>query len=269
MERLSLHQLAGNGIQPRELIDIAAEMGCPWVTLFVNASARSNSPYVATPAEARGLRAHADARGVGFYSLEVFVLEPDTDIAAFRPALERGAILGGQRTTVCVNDPDLSRARDRFIGFCAQAQEHGIDVHVEFHAFGTIRSLAAARDFIAGTDTGAALGVDVLHFYRNEGNFDSLLGPQPVPVGHAQLCDGPLTRAPEEWLFEAVADRLNPGEGAFDLVGFLRALPPEIRIDVEVPTQPRPGTTSDPAERCRAALASAREIMRRAFPDQS
>jgi len=267
MERLSLHQLAGNGAPPERMVEIAARLDCPSVTLFVNRSTRSNSAFVETEAQARALRASADALGVQVYGLEVFVLEADTDVQDFHAPLDRGAILGGSRTTLCVADPDLDRARDRFDAFCAMASARGIAVHVEFHAFGTLRSLAATQAFLLRRPTDATLSVDVLHFYRNEGGIASLLGPQPVPIGHAQLCDGPLARPQDEWLFEAVADRLMPGEGAFDLTGFLRAVPAHVRIDVEVPTQPRGrgGDDTLPEARCAAALAASRAVLRAAL----
>ncbi|MFN3642599.1 MAG: sugar phosphate isomerase/epimerase family protein [Gemmobacter sp.] len=264
MERLSLHQLATNGAPPERLVELAARLECPAVTPFVNASARSNSPHVATLAQARDLRRLADGLGVDVYSLEVFVLEADTDPAAFRPALERGATLGGRRTTVCVGDPDLGRARDRFDAFCAMAADFGIAVHVEFHAFGTLRTLAATQDFLCRAPTAATISVDVLHLYRNEGGIGSLRGPLRVPIGHAQICDGPLVRPRDEWLHEAVADRLVPGEGAFNLVAFLRALPPAVRIDVEVPTRPDPAGELSGEARCAAALQASRRLLARA-----
>jgi len=266
MERLSLHQLAGNGITPERLVDLAARFGCPMVTPFVNASTRSNSAYVETTAQARALRKRADDQGVRIYSLEVFVLEADTDVAAFRPALERGAILGGARTTVCVADQNLGRAKERFEVFCEMAADNAIKVHVEFHAFGTLNTLAATEAFLAGSSSGATLSVDVLHFYRNENSIDSLLAGPKIPIGHAQLCDGPLHRPREEWLFEAVTDRLIPGEGAFDLISFLRALPSDVMIDIEVPSQPRPGTAASDEERCKAAFDASRALLHRALP---
>jgi sugar phosphate isomerase/epimerase len=265
-DRLSLHQLAGNGATPSELLDIAARLGCPAVTVFANASARSGAAHVASAAEARALRRQADALGVRICSLEVFVLGADTDIAAFEPALEVGEILGGERMTVTVDDPDLARARGRFDALCERAAAHGLKVHVEFHAFGSLRSLAATEAFLADPPPTASISADVLHFYRNEGGLAALAGPRTVPIGHAQLCDGPLCRPREEWLFEAVADRLVPGAGEFDLVAFLRALPDDIRIDVEVPTQPeRMDGASGPA-RCETALSAARAVLAAAWP---
>ncbi|MEC7762022.1 MAG: TIM barrel protein [Pseudomonadota bacterium] len=264
MERLSLHQLAAITAQPGELIEIAAKLGCPTVTLFAQHSTNSNAPYVATVEAARALRSQAEDLGVAIYSLEVFALGPDGITDALRTGLEVGGTLGAKRLTVVIGDDDLNRAQDTLAAFVPLANAHGISPHVEFHAFGKINTYPALCDFLSGVDVPVAISADVLHFYRNEGGLGSMAQPCSVPIGHAQLCDGPLERAREEWLHEAVRDRKVPGEGAFDLVGFLQALPRDVRIDVEVPTDPGrfPGATN--LERCEAVLTAARRILNEA-----
>lgn len=259
MERLSLHQLVDTSAPPEEMIEVAARLDCPTVTLFATHSPNSHAPYVETVAQARALRQRGTALGVGVYSLEVFSLTEDGVTDAMRHGLEVAGELGAQRATACIYDSDTARARDNFAALHEQATAHGVDVHVEFHAFGVVNTLGEARDFLSGVDVPAGISADVLHFYRNEGGLESLLEPQPVPIRHAQLCDGPLTRPRDEWLHEAVADRRVPGNGAFDLLTFLRALPRDVRIDVEIPTPRAAGDTT--FDRANAVLSAARRLL--------
>lgn len=264
MERLSLHQLVAITAQPEEMVEIAAKLECPTVTLFAQHSKNSGAPYVDSVERARALKAQADDLGVGIYSIEVFGLGPDGITDDLRTGLEVGGTLGAKRLTVVIGDDDLSRAQDTLAAFVPLAEAHGMSPHVEFHAFGKITTYPQLCEFLSGVDANAAISADVLHFYRNEGGIGSMLQPCAVPIGHAQLCDGPLERARDEWLFEAVNDRKIPGEGAFDLIGFLQALPRDVRIDVEVPTETARFPNGTHYERCEAVMSAARRILNQA-----
>ncbi|MAM61289.1 sugar phosphate isomerase/epimerase [Maritimibacter sp. UBA3975] len=266
MDRLSLHPLTALRSTTSEFLDIAGRLACPTVSFFVHAG-RSACPHVETLAEARDLKRQAEALGIRICSLDVFSIGPDGLPDSFAHALDRGAALGGERVTVTVGDPDLARARAALDTFCGMAGERDLAVHVEFHAFGTLNTLADVRDFLALAPTDATISADALHFYRNEVGLDSLLSGDTGPIGHAQICDGPLTRPRDEWLEEAVTDRRLPGEGDFDLVTFLRALPRDVIIDIEAPTLAHPGASDE--ELCQRALTGARALMARAFDDSA
>ena len=265
MDRLCLHQLAAAGAQPEELVDIAAENDVPAVSLFVTRSARSGSPFVETEAQARALRAQADRLGVEVYGMDVFSLPESFAPDMFDANLDVAAILGGKRITVTVEKQDINRARESWDILALQAKERGIEPHLEFHAFGLINTLPEAEEFLLSVDEPATISADILHFYRNEGGLESLFQPRRARIGHGQLCDGPLSRPKEDWLHEAVADRRYPGDGAFDVVRFLRGLPEDVRIDIEAPcSHPRlDGWT--PAQKAAEAIRMARVAMAEAF----
>ncbi|MBV7407430.1 sugar phosphate isomerase/epimerase [Maritimibacter sp. DP1N21-5] len=267
MDRLCLHQLAAAGSQPEELVDIAAQNGVPAVSLFVTRSARSGSPFVETETQAKALRAQADRLGVEFYGMDVFSLPDSYTPDMFDANLDVAAILGGKRITVTLEKQDLSRARDTFDAFALRAKDRGIEPHLEFHAFGLINTLPQAEDFLLSIDYPATISADILHFYRNEGGLESLYAPRRAPIGHGQLCDGPLSRPEDEWLHEAVADRRYPGDGEFDVIRFLRGLPDDVRIDIEAPcSHPRlAGWT--PAQKAAEAIRMARIAMAAAFEE--
>ena len=193
-------------------------------------------PVVASGEAARATRRRLADTGVEAYALDAFILRPDTLVPDFEPALAVGAELGGRRITALVGDPDAGRARDRFSALCDLAASHGLAVHLEFHAMSTIRTLAAARAFL-GHDhpAGAGIAADSLHLFRSGEGPRALTQDSPVPVVYAQLCYGPATIPADRVLDEMVNDRGVPGTGAFDLQGFVRALPPDVVIDLEVP----------------------------------
>ena len=55
-------------------------------------------------------------------------------------------------------------------------------------------------------------------------------------LAYVQFCDGrEASPGPANLRAEARGDRLYPGDGEFDLEGFLRALPRQLPISVEAP----------------------------------
>jgi sugar phosphate isomerase/epimerase len=111
-------------------------------------------------------------------------------------------------------------------------------------------ALAAARQ--AGGTAGVTL--DAFHVIRGGEHWTHLAGLDPALVRTVQVGDGPLA-APADRGFEAVADRMAPGEGAFDLATLGPLLPDGVPIGIEVPS----------VERCAAmgALAWARLLRER------
>lgn len=256
-ERLGLHHLTVLDASPAELVSIAATIGCPTVTLFVQATGRTNDAYpiVTEGPLARDLRRRLADTGVRVHNLEAFVLRPSMPAEAYEPALDLGASLGAERLTVLVGDPDLGRAFDRFCAVCEKAAAHGLAVHVEFHAFTQIRTFGAAQGFLArGRPANAGLAVDALHIHRNDHGIEPLRFRDGAPIGYAQICDGPQTVSPEEAFAEAVGNRAVPGEGSFDLKGFVALLPQDIVVDIEVPSRVLQESGLGPLERARLVM---------------
>jgi sugar phosphate isomerase/epimerase len=256
-DRLGLHHLTVLDASPAGLVGIAAEIGCPHVTLFVQATGRSNDAYpiLTEGAQALEVRQLLRETGVKVHNLEAFVLRPSMPAEAYEPALDLGASLGAGRLTVLVGDPDLGRAFDRFCGVCEKAAARGLAVHVEFHAFTQVRTFGAAQGFLArGRPANAGLAVDALHLHRNDHGIEPLRFKGGAPVAYAQICDGPQTVSPDEAFAEAVGNRMLPGEGSFDLPGFVALLPRDIVLDIEVPSRVLQERGLGPLERARLVM---------------
>ncbi len=111
-----------------------------------------------------------------------------------------------------------------FAGLCDRAAEHGLLVHLEWLAWSKVPDVATAAEIVrlAGRPNGG-LNVDMWHCARTATTVDDLLGLPSDRVLGIQVDDGPAE--PEDNLVDATLHhRLLPGEGAFDVVGYIGAL---------------------------------------------
>ena len=269
--RLSLEQITAWELPAPALFDLAAELGCEAVSLFVEAvnPESAGPPFVGDPALVRECRARSAALGIRVHTIECFALTPETRVEAFVPALEVGARLGGSAATVIVFDPERGRVRDNLAAFTALASAHDLDVNLEFIARSALPDMAATRALVAELDTPRLrLVVDALHWTRSGGTAAELAALDPGLLGAVQLCDGPAEMPLELQLFhEGFLQRMIPGEGDFALDAFVRALPPGRLIGVEAPLQDLAQAGIPAAERARRALAGARRVLEEARYD--
>lgn len=263
-QRLSVHHLTAPELAAPDFVAAAAAAGCERVALFVQSTNRPgvHYPVVSAGTAARAVRSRLADTGVAVYSLDAFMIGQATRVADFEPALAVGAELGGQRITALVADPDAARAYAGFAALCDLARGYGLAVHLEFHAMSIIRSLASARAFLAqGCPEGAGIAVDSLHLFRAGETPAMLRHDDPAPIRFAQLCDGPPTIPADRVLHEMVYERGVPGTGSFDLQGFVRALPPEVVIDLEVPSQSLRERGLSPVDCVTHVVAAGRSVL--------
>ena len=116
----------------------------------------------------------------------------------------------------------LDVVTERFAGICDRAAEHGVRMAIEFLPFSEIRDAATAWQIVRDADRpNAGLDVDSWHHFRGANDVGQLLAIPPERVFVVQLDDaGPPT---DDFWADTMQRRL-PGEGEFDLVGFIRAL---------------------------------------------
>lgn len=263
--RLSLEQITAWGLSPPALIDLAAALGCEAISLFVEAvnPESAGEPLVGNAPLVRDIRARLDATGVYINTLECFALTPATEVAAFEPTLAVGAELGGRTATAIVFDPDRARVTDTLAAFAELARAHGLATNIEFIALSEAKSLGDAVSLArAVAPHDVRIVIDTLHWTRSGGTPADLRALDPALLGAVQLCDGPAEMAPELQLFhEGFLQRMIPGEGAFAVTDFLRALPPGQLIGVEVPLQDLADAGVAVEERARRAIAGARRMI--------
>ena len=111
----------------------------------------------------------------------------------------------------------------------------GTRLAFEFLPFTQVRDAADALAIIeaAGNPWNGGLCVDSWHVFRGTG-LAQLDGLPPERVAVVQFDDGPMVPVLDDYLQDCIHNRQVPGEGEFDLVTFLRALPADVPLSVEV-----------------------------------
>src|SRR3954470_3112823 len=120
---------------------------------------------------------------------------------------------------------DLDHAGDAFGALCDRAAEHGLLVALEFiPEFTNIPDVATAHAIVERADRpNGGLCVDIWHYLRGPSN-ESQLRTAADRVFAVQLDDGPLAPSDDDYLTDTMSNRVAPGEGEFDVVGFIDAL---------------------------------------------
>lgn len=119
---------------------------------------------------------------------------------------------------------DRDEAVEGFARVCDLAAEEGLLAHIEFVPFGGIPDLTLGWDIVsaAGRANGG-LTIDSWHLNRSGSTLEQLAAIPGDKVHTVQINDAPA-KGQGDLLDETEAGRLLPGEGDFDLVGFIRTL---------------------------------------------
>ena len=109
-----------------ELIETAAELGCPHVCLFTyQPGVALRLPLVRAEDVDLLCRRLRDA-GVSVLGTTSFALSPDTDIAAYEGGVELSARLGARHANCRIMDEDEARVIDRFGRFADYCTRRGL-----------------------------------------------------------------------------------------------------------------------------------------------
>jgi sugar phosphate isomerase/epimerase len=239
--RLSLDHLTVVDANPAQLTEIAAETGFQGVCLFLQSMdvlpLMPSFDLVADRAERRRTRDICRDLGIAVDLAYPFTLTSRSTVEDFSDALEAAAELGAECVNVLLYDREAQRRLDQFAAFGAHAASLGLKTAVEFFPPSQIPTLTAAIALVEAAGPAERIGVtlDLLHLMRSGEGLDAIARVPSQRIVVAQLCDGPATVAPDRIFTEAANQRALPGEGAFDLPGFVAALPSDTRLSVEIP----------------------------------
>jgi sugar phosphate isomerase/epimerase len=116
--------------------------------------------------------------------------------------------------------PDVARMRDAFARLCDEAQPAGANVIIEIMPFTDVRTIDDGLAIVAGAPNGGLL-LDIWHVERGGIPLADVAAMPPGRLLGVELDDaGP----PEGDLFDDTRfRRVAPGDGTFDVTGFLRA----------------------------------------------
>jgi sugar phosphate isomerase/epimerase len=266
MQRLALDHITAIDTTPIELAQAARDAGCDGMCLFMEPMdvlplMPKFDIYADMAARARS-RAVMDDLGVSLDLAYPFTLAGRTDIADFSTAMECAGELGAGLINALLYDRDPARRLDTFGRFCDMAEGFGLRVGVEFYPPSQVPSLAAALELVGQVARPGKVGinVDLLHLMRSGGSIAELAAAPAGYVLYGQVADG-LVQAPDDPEAEASSERMLCGEGAFDVAGFVRALPEGCPVSVEIPRNHAVGSETT-AMRARRAVESARAALR-------
>lgn len=261
--RLALDHITAVDTTPVRLAELARAAGCDAICLFMQPMEvlplMPQFDLYGSPAERQALVRRMADLGVSLDVAYPFTIAGRTEISGFTRAMECAAELGADVLNALLYDRDPVRRVERFEEFCALAASFGLRTGIEFYPPSQVRSLAEA---LAVADAVGRVGevginVDLLHLMRSGGSFAELAAAPVERIFYGQLCDAPVA-APADIDHEASSERLLPGEGAFDLAGFVRALPAGCPLSIEIPRNTAVLAGEPVEERVRKAVTGVR-----------
>ena len=201
--------------------------------------------------------------GVSVFDMEIIRIGAEFNLASLTPFLETGAELGAKAVLVAGDDADEARLIANYSKFCEAARPYGMTADLEFmpwtavnHARCAMRILAAAQQPNAG------ILVDALHVARSETTNEDLAAIPREWLHYCQVCDADpgLNVTVEQMIHTARVQRFLPGEKSIDIKGMLAALPQDLPVSVEIPSEPRKAEIGVEAW-ARDAIAATRAIL--------
>lgn len=267
MDRLGIGMLSVFGLPPVELVNLAADLGCRFVSAALQGMPLVPLGYPRfSLIDDAGLRQKVLAvmadHGVTISLGDGFLVLPDADMSAFRADLDVLAELGVPRINVVSLDPDLARTFDQFAALTEHAAHRGIQTLLEPVPGLTVGDLATALAAVEHVGRGDfRLLIDTMHLVRSGSGAADLAAIDPARIGYAQLNDTTLRPCGGNYMEEAMFERMVPGEGELPLRDILSALPSDIVIELEVPRRSLALDGVAPIDRLRPCVEAARRLL--------
>jgi sugar phosphate isomerase/epimerase len=267
MDQLGIGFLSVFGLPPTEFVDLAADLGCCHIStaLLGFPLAPLGYPPFSLKEDAalrKNLLAAMHDRGVTISLGDGVMLLPGAEVHALSADLDVLAELGVPRINAVSLDPDLGRTFDRFAALTDLAAQRGIQTLVEpvpGLTVGDLPTALAARDHVGRPDF--RLLIDTMHLVRSGSSAADLAAVDPNHVGYAQLNDTTLRPRLDNYMEEAIYERMVPGDGELPLRDILAALPADTVIELEVPQRSLALAGISPIDRLRPCVDAARRLL--------
>ena len=274
-DRLGIGMLSVFTLSPLQLVDIAADLGCRYISNVVQGQPLvplGFAPYslkddVGLRKDLLAAMAH---RGVTISLGDGFLVLPGAEMRKFSTDLDVLAELGVPWINTVSLDPDLNRTFDQFAALTELAAQRGIQTAVEPVPGLTIADLPtalAAREHVGRPDF--RLLIDTMHLVRSGYGAADLAALDPEHIGYAQLCDTTLQPRIDDYSEEAIFERMAPGAGELPLHDIISALPTDIVIELEIPQRSLALAGVSPVDRLRPCVEAARLLLSEADTGRS
>jgi sugar phosphate isomerase/epimerase len=261
----SLAQLTALTCPPPQMVKLAADTGCAACGVRLLPAAPGGVHHAMTPGStmlAETLAASRDT-GVRVLDLEIIRITPVFDARAYGAFFEAGAALGARHVLVAGDDADVARITGHFAALCDAATPYGLTCDLEPMPWCPVASVSDATRVVEGADrpNGGVL-LDALHFFRSASTLDDVKRLPRRRLHYAQICDGkvPGPTTVEGLIHDARCERLLPGEGGFDLRALFAALPADLPLSIEIPSETRAPKMGYQAW-ARAAVQATRRVL--------
>jgi sugar phosphate isomerase/epimerase len=266
MNRLSIEPLSVMGLPPVDFVNLAAELGVPYVAMTLSSMP---NPYGYPPFSLRDdlalrhkTRSALSQTGVEVSLGDGFVIRPGTGARDLANDLEVMAELGAQRVNTVSFDPDRNRSLEQFAALAEMAAEAGMGTTLEFSPGLAIASLPAALDAVQVVGrSDFRLLFDTMHLVRSGSGAAEVANLAPDLIGYAQLSDVPLVPEISDYMEEACFERMIPGAGELPLRAILDALPRDVIVGLEVPLRSLADAGIGPHERLTQCVAAAQQLL--------
>lgn len=263
MERLGIDCLSVFGLPPVQFVELAARLGCGFVTFGVPVTFNPESypSYCCKdPLTQREVQAALRDHGIAVKVGEGFFFMPGMEAKHFALHLDAMAELGAQTINMVSMNGDLGRSLDGFAALAEMSAARGMSSSVEFVAgqvVGNLEDAAKAVRHVGRPDF--KLVVDMLHLARSAGTVSDLANLDPDTIGYIQLCD--CRYEATDYVQEAMYERMRPGTGELPLLELLAALPRDIPVGIEIPQRSLANAGLGPMERLQPCVEAARALL--------
>lgn len=267
MDQLGIGFLSVFGLPPPEFVDLAADLGCRQVSMFLQGLPLAPLGY--PPFSLKNdralriaLRTRLSDRDVRITLADGFLVLPDRDMLTHEEGLDVVAELGIPRINVVSLDADLGRTFDQFAVLAELAAQRDIGTVLECVptlTVGDIPTAVAAVKHVGRSDF--QLLIDTMHVSRSGCSPADLAAIEPGCIGYAQLNDSSLQPRISNYMEEAMFERSVPGEGELPLHALISALPPDLVIELEVPQRSLALSGVSPIDRLRPCVDAAKRLI--------
>ncbi|MBV9655656.1 MAG: sugar phosphate isomerase/epimerase [Acetobacteraceae bacterium] len=258
----SMAYLTAPSFAPPDMIVAASELGYGAVGLRLMPAMPGGAAQtlIGDPKMLRETRARIEGTGVRVFDVEIIRITAGFRLHAFLPLMEAGYALGAKAILVAGDDPEEERLLDHYAQLCLAAAGYGLTCDLEFMPWTAVKTASDAARIVGGAaQPNARVLVDALHFARSGSTIEQIRALPRQWLSYAQICDAPRIQSPthEQLLHTARSERLLPGEGDIRLAALFAALPRDLPISVEIPSESRVARLGE-TEYARQALAASR-----------
>jgi sugar phosphate isomerase/epimerase len=265
-ERLGLEWLGEIGLPPTDLVSLAADVGCRHISTILQRIDLNPFGYptwslLDDAALRREMKTRMLDRGISISLGEGCVIRPDADVSDHKRALEVFVELGTTRVNTVSFDPDHQRTFDQFSKLAEMTRDAGLELTAEFVPMLTISTMDYVIDLITRVgQPHVKVLIDTMHFVRAGHKAEEIARHDPAIFGYIQISDGPLVGG-EDYMDEAMNDRMIPGEGEMPLRDIIAALPADPVVSMEVPLNRMAAGGMSALERASRTASATRAIL--------